>query len=373
VVAWQLSIAFTLGLPFAYLLAVLAVIAAIAWLRRGRPAIDRALLIATLCGALLFAAAGFALSRPYLRVADDHPAAKRSPAAVEAYSGPPWIFLVAPDENLIWGDATSALRDGLSSIPEKTLFPGLVILGLAISGLWAPVYPRWLRRGLGVGVVAISVVALGFRAGGGLLWPYRLVYESLPGWQAIRVPGRLVAFSSLGLALLAGAGAQRAAAWAGARRVIGWRTGALVAGILALAIVVEGRGLPFDPLDDVAQPKGPAVPPSVATVTAPQLHLPAARPTDNRRYILWSTDGFPKLVNGRSSFNPAFTLRLIERMRTFPSHRTVALLARLGVKSVVLHTDRVNGTPWDRTARRSVAGLPVTRSRRGDLVIYEIR
>ena len=168
------------------------------------------------------------------------------------------------------------------------------------------------------------------------------------------MPGRLVAFSSLGLALLAGAGAQRAAAWAGARRVIGWRTGALVAGILALAIVVEGRGLPFDPLDDVAQPKVPAAPPSVATVAAPQLHLPAERPTDNRRYILWSTDGFPKLVNGRSSFNPAFTLRLIERMRSFPGHRTVALLARLGVESVVLHTDRVKGTPWDRTARRSV-------------------
>jgi hypothetical protein len=373
VAAWQLSIGFTLGLPFAYLLAALAVIAGVAWLRRGRPGIDRGLLVATLCGALLFAAAGFALSRPYLRVADDHPAAKRSPAAVEAYSGPPWIFLVAPDENLVWGDATSALRDGLSSIPEKTLFPGLVILVLAISGLWAPAYPRRLRRGLGVGVVAVSVLALGFRAGGGLLWPYRLIYEALPGWQAIRVPGRLVAFSSLGLALLAGAGAQRAAGWAGAPRLMRWRGGAVVAGILALAIVVEGRGLPFDPLDDVAQPKVPPVPPSVATVQAPQLHLPAERATDNRRYILWSTDGFPRLVNGRSSFNPAFTLHLIERMRSFPSRRTVALLARLGVGSVVLHTNRVKGTPWAHAADRPVAGLPVTRARRGDLVIYEIR
>ena len=223
-----------------------------------------------------------------------------------------------------------------------------------------------------MGVIAISVLALGFRAGGGLLWPYRLVYEVLPGWHAIRVPGRLVVFSSLGLALLAGAGAQRAAARVGPRRLLGWRGGAVVAGILALAIVIEGRGLPLDPLDDVAQPKVPPVPPSVAMVAAPQLHLPAERATDNRRYILWSTDGFPKLVNGRSSFNPAFTLRLIERMRSFPSRRTVALLARLGVGSVVLHTNRVKGTPWDDAARRPVAGLPVTRSRRGDLVIYEI-
>ena len=84
---------------------------------------------------VLFAAVGFALSRPYLRVADDHPAARRTPATVEAYSGPPWIFLVAPDENLVWGGATAPLRDGLENIPEKTLFPGLVILVLAIAGL----------------------------------------------------------------------------------------------------------------------------------------------------------------------------------------------------------------------------------------------
>jgi len=373
VAAWQLSIGFTLGLPLSYLLAALGAIAVVVWLRRGRPRLDRGLVIATLCGALLFAAAGFGLSRPYLRVANDHPAARRTPAVVEAYSGPPWIFLVAPDENLVWGAATAPLRDELSSIPEKTLFPGLVILVLAIAGLAAPAYPRSLRRGLGVGVVAISVLALGFRAGGGLLWPYRLVYELLPGWQAIRVPGRLVTFSSLGLALLAGAGAQRATAWAGSRRLIVWRGGAVVATILALMVVVEGRGLPFDPFDNAAQPKMPAAPPSVASVPAPQLHLPAERATDNRRYILWSTDGFPKLVNGRSSFNPAFTQRLIERTRSFPSRRTVGLLARLGVGSVVLHTDRVAGTPWQSAARKRVTGLPVTRSRRGPLLVYEMR
>ena len=103
VAAWQLSIGFTLGLPFAYLLAALAAIGAIVWLRRGRPRLDRGLVLATVAGAVLFAAAGFALSRPYLRVADAHPAARRTPATVEAYSGPPWIFLVAPDENLDLG------------------------------------------------------------------------------------------------------------------------------------------------------------------------------------------------------------------------------------------------------------------------------
>ena len=98
---------------------------------------------------------------------------------------------------------------------------------------------------------------------------------------------------------------------------------------------------------------------------------PAA--TDNRRYLLWSTDGFPAIVNGRSSLNPAFTRRLIERVEPFPDRRTVAFLSRLGVNSVVLHANRVNGTPWEAAAHRPVAGLGVTRRDLGDLVVYEIR
>jgi hypothetical protein len=291
---------------------------------------------------------------------------------VEAYSGPPWVFLVAPEENLVWGGATAPLRDGLSNVPEKTLFPGLVIVALAIVGLVSPAFPRWLRRGLGIAVVVISMLALGFRAGGGLLWPYRLVYEVLPGWQAIRVPGRLVTFSSLGLALLAGAGSQRAIAATAAARARPWLAPALT-GVLVLAIAVEGRGLPFDPLDNRAQPAVPPAPPSMASVPAPQLHLPAERASDNRRYILWSTDALPKLVNGRSSLNPTFTQRLIEDAESFPDRRTVRLLARTGVRSVILHADRTEGTPWQGAARRPVATLPVTRTRRDGLVIYELR
>ena len=373
VATWQLSIGFTLGLPFAYLLAAGGAIAAIVWLRRGRPRLDRGLALTTVAGAVLFAAAGFALSRPYVRVADAHPGARRTAAEVEAFSGPPWIFLVAPDENMVWGKATSPLRGGLENIPEKTLFPGLVILALAIAGLSSSAYPRSLRRGLGVGVVAVSILALGFRAGGGWLWPYRVVYELLPGWQAIRVPGRLATLSSLGLALLAGAGAQRAMLGGAARRLSRWGGGTAIAAGCVLAIVVEGRGLPFDPFDNQAQPRVPPVPPSVASVPAPQLHLPAERAADNRRYLLWSTDGFPAIVNGRSSLNPAFTEHLIERMERFPNRPTVGLLSRLGVRSVILHTTRVHGTPWRGAARRPIAHLPLTRTRRHDLVVYEIR
>jgi hypothetical protein len=375
VATWQLLLGFTLGLPFAYLLMALGLIAAVVWWRHGRPRLDRGLTVATIAGAVLFVGTGIALSRPYVHVADAHPNARRTPADVEAFAAPPWAYLVAPDENLVWGDATGPLRDTLSNVPEETLFPGLAILILAIAGLGSTAFPRWLRVGLGVGVAVVAVLAMGFRGSGvwGYLWPYRWIYEALPGWQAIRVPGRLDTFTALGLALLAGAGLQRLMSSRPVRGAAAWRGGAAVAAIAVLLVLVEGRGLPFDPLDSQAQPKVPPVPPSTASVPDPQLHLPALRASDNRRYVLWSTDGYPKIVNGRSSLNPAFTAKLIRRERGFPNRAGVELLSELGVRSVVLHTDRVKGTPWQGAARRSVEGLPLTRSQLGDLVVYEIR
>jgi hypothetical protein len=287
-------------------------------------------------------------------------------------------FLVAPDENTVWAGATAGARAELLNVPEKTLFPGLVTLALAVAGLATPVFSRGLRIGLAAGVVAVSLLALGFRVEDGLLWPYRIAYEVLPGVEGIRVPGRLVTFSSLGLALLAGAGAEAA------RRALASRTGvdrgrrrawapAALAAAVVLALLVEGRGLPFDPGDDQAQPTVPPAPVSFAAIPAPQLHLPAERPEDNRRYLLWSTDGFPAMVNGRSSLDPTFTAELIADVRAFPDPASVERLRELGVRSVVLHSRRLAGTPWERAPRRPVAGLPLTRERRGELLVYEIR
>ena len=71
----------------------------------------------------------------------------------------------------------------------------------------------------GWGCWRFAVLSLGFRDDGwGWLFPYRWLYEVLPGWQGIRVPGRLNTLTSLGLALLAAAGAARARAGAAA----GW-------------------------------------------------------------------------------------------------------------------------------------------------------
>jgi hypothetical protein len=373
VAGWQLSLGFALGLPLAYLLACGVLAAAVVWLRRGRPPLDRRLLAGGIAGLVAFVAIAGLIARPYFEVAEENPEAKRSPSTVAAFSGPLEVFLTAPDENLVWGEATSSIRDGLDNIPEKTLFPGLLILGLAIAGLWSASLDRRLRIGLGVAVVAFSVLALGFREGwAAFLWPYRWLYEVLPGWEALRTPGRLVTFSSLALALLAAAGTEAAMRALGRR---GLRTRALAAAgaVLALLIVVEGRGLPFDPLDDQDQPAVPYAPAATADVPAPQLHLPAQTAEDNRRYLLWSTDGFPKMVNGRASTNPDLIENLIDEMDGFPDALTVERLEEFGVRSVILHTDRAAGSPQAFAAAASIEGLPLARRELpGGLIVYEL-
>jgi hypothetical protein len=365
-------------LPLGHLIAVLGLIAAIYWLRAGRPPLERRMVAATAIGALVFAGTVALISPPYLRVADEHRQAHRTPQLVDEFSGPVGVFLLAPEENMIWGDATEPVREEVKrNVPEKTLFPGLAIVVLAIVGLGSSTFSRPLRVGLGLGVLGISVLALGFSEREGLLWPYRVLYELNPLWEAIRVPGRLLVFSSLGLALLAGAGTQtlsRAAAsrLSRTRPALGNATAPAIAALLAAVIVVEGRGLPFDPFDDQAQPAVPLPPAGYVDAPAPQLHLPGERAVDNRRYLLWSTDGFPSIVNGRSSLRPEFTGRLTGEMRAFPDRRTVRLLRRLGVRTVVIHVNRVAGTAWQEAAARSISGLGLERERRGAVVVYEI-
>jgi hypothetical protein len=410
IAAWQVSLGFALGLPLAYLLAGGTAAALVVWLLRGRPPLgrrdrttdmsvlatgasgaivverqysSRRLIIAGIVGALAFVAVAALIARPYLRVADENPEAKRPPSTVEAFSGPAAVFLTAPDENLIWGDVTAEIRDDLENVPEKTLFPGLLIVGLTLVGLGSSSLDRRLRIGLGVGVVAVSVLALGFQEDDGLLWPYRVVYEVLPGWEAIRTPGRLVTFSSLALALLAAAGAESLfrglRGWLAARdRDVGPRGASLATGLLAAilvsAVVIEGRGAPFDPADHQDQPVVPDPPANTANLPAPQLHLPAQLADDNRRYLLWSADGFPDMVNGRASTIPNLTEDTIDAMDTFPDPQSVALLLQLGVRSVILHTERAPGTPQANAATTSIAGLPLVRRRlSGGLVVYLVR
>jgi hypothetical protein len=365
VAAWQLSLGFSLGLPLVYLLALLALIAAVIWWRAGKPAPTRRVVIATLAGGALLAVVSFVLSRPYLRVLDSYPESERSANLISYYSPPLRAFLAAPETNLIWGSVTAPVRAGIDAVAEKTLFPGLAILLLALVGLGWRGYPKALRIGLGLGALATAILSLGFAAEGIGSWlPYRWLFEVLPGWQGIRVPGRLQTITSLLLALLAAGGAARIAAaladrsknelWAGAS-----------AALLTLLVLIEGSGLVYP------HPRVPAAPASLAGLRQPLLQLPAEAP-DNRRYLLWSTDGFPKMLNGRTGFQPRYFAATLSAADGLSTVQSLENLRSRGVATIVINEQLPGGRKLAAAAQRLLPVSGVASERRGALLILRL-
>lgn len=363
VATWQFSLGFSLGLPLAYLLGAGTLAVLVAWWRRGHPRPPRGVLLATAAGMLCFAIAAALLARPYLRVLDAHPEARRSAVTVAIYSPPPRAFAAASGDSRAWSAATRPVRDSLNVVPEKTLFPGLAILVLAFAGWRFGLFERRLRSGLALATLAVAILSLGFQLGAGSwLFPYRWLYELLPGWQGIRVPARLHTFTTLLLALLAAAGAQ--ALYARARER--WRAGAAAAVpvLLVAAILAEGWGF-------ADHPHVPPAPAGFSRAPQPALHLPLD-PPGNRRYVLWSTDGFPKLVNGRAGFYPREFRALQRATARFPDARSTAFLRRLGVRSVTVHLDRARALAR-RASAGSLRGLNLERHPRGRVVLFLLR
>jgi hypothetical protein len=359
VAAWQLALGFTLGLMLAYLLAALAIVVLLRW-RRHRP--PRSVLAASGAGAVAFLCVGLLLAMPYRTVKEDHPESERTAETVAAFSGGPEMFLAAPDQSTVWGSATASVRDGLDFVPEQTLFPGVLVVLLAGVGVsrWSPL-PKRLRIGLGAGVLGLAVLSLGFQTPAhGVPYPYRALYELAPGWDAVRTPGRLNTLTSLALALLAAAGAHAIANRPSLRARGGRGAGQFVAVGLAAVVLLEGAGFPA-PHPTVAKP-----PPGLAEATPPRVHLPMYE-YESRRFLVWSADGFPEIVNGRGSFKPSSFDALERRMASFPDPRVVEELERMGVRTVVLHPDIVDGTAWE-----GWRDWPLRGTATGGVVLYRL-
>jgi hypothetical protein len=361
VAAWQLSLGFTYGLPLALLVAILAAGVAVSRAIRGRPRLGPGVAAAALLGAALFGGWAWVQSRPYLRVVARHPEAIRSFEAVRFFSPTPRSLLAADPRNFIWGGLTARFRTGAPGDNEKWLFPGAATVVLAAVGLLAGRVPVRLRAALGAGAAAVTVLALGASVGG-RRGPYGIAYDLLPGWRAFRTPGRLFAFATLALALLAAVGAARLLPQGTSRRAR--RLGACGLALTMGLIVLEGSG-------QVPQPAVPMPPAGLERAAEPRYHLPSS-PFVDHVYLFWSVEGFPRLVNGYGGFEPASLERIRRLTERFPDRTSVEALRRIGVRTVVVHLDLVPGTPWADVAERSVAGLPLTVERAGSLLLFHI-
>ncbi|HTA14745.1 MAG TPA: hypothetical protein VK781_07800, partial [Solirubrobacteraceae bacterium] len=379
VAAWQVSLGFTLGLQLAYLLTVIAVIAVVWWLRAGRPALPRRLVAVSCIGIALCGLITVYEARPYLKVAAEYPTAKRTLKEVKNYSSGPWAFLSASSENRVWGGLTAGARAHVHSKNEDVYFPGALIAVLALIGLVSSIYTRRLRIGLVCGVVVCSVLALGLGLTGAG-YPYRLLYNYAPGWDGVRVPGRVFTLATLFLAMLAAAGgwrlAELARAWgAGLGPRGGARMVAVVGAVLVIGLVGEGAGHLGHPV--VPQPASAEI-----GLPGPVMDLPTDGAAD-RLWQYFSTNGFYKIPVGNSTFDMPLVDDLRGGMSGFPDRASVEKLRYYGVKTVVLHTvmptlpgiklPEIPEPPdLQAAALKPIAGLGITRRRVGSLVIYEI-
>ncbi|MEV5821775.1 hypothetical protein AB0L22_21670 [Micromonospora haikouensis] len=372
VAAWQLSLGFGIGLPFAYVLAVVTLVATVTWFVRRRSVrrpFGVRLLVADVVGALLFAGVGALLAVPYFKVAELHPNAARTLDDVGIYSPPLAGFFTAPAESRVWGTLHEGARAGLPwNSPEMTLLPGFVLYALAAGGLFFSVWRLRHRLLLLAGVVVTAILAMGTRFFGGT-FTYGLLFEYLPGWNGLRTPGRMMLWTTLLLGLLA-AGAVSAFAirvreWA-AERVPPWPGPWLrLATVLPLLLVIA-EGLNVTP-----HPVVPVQPAAMRSVDGPLLVLPSDQGPD-QLVMLWSTSRFQDVVNGGSGFTPQRQIEIQKATETFPDQASVTYLRALGVRNVVVLRDQIAGTPWATTIDAPVDALGITREQVDNAVVFRL-
>ena len=357
VAAWQLSLGFGIGVPFAYALGLVCVAACAGWLWR-RPRLPLRLLLADAAGLAVFAAVAGFMAHPYLRVVQQFPYVRRSWQDVAVASPPLRGFFTSPGLSVVWGAAHADARAALGYRGEVSLLPGFALYALAAVGLVLSIWTLRQRLLLAGGAAASVLLGMGTEGPAGGRYTYGLLYRALPGFDAIRTPGRLVVWTTLLLAVLA-AGATAAIARRGRHKAVRG-----LAVLLPLLVLAEG-------LNRTPHPVVPPPPAALATAPAPLLVLPTGATADGVA-MLWATDRFPLMVNGSAAFTPARQAAIRQAARRFPDADSVAVLRAIGVRSVVVSRGGVAGTPYEPALRARIDGLPVGRRDTPDAVVYTL-
>jgi hypothetical protein len=364
VAAWQITIGFGIGIVFGYVLAGAVLVGVVAWLLRRWRLPRRAVVLDLVGGVVLLAVTAF-MMYPYLRVLQIYPRVERTVGDLKTFSPPLRGFFVAPPESLLWGTLHTTVRESLLFPPEMALLPGFTLFGLALAGLFVSAWSARARVLLAAGVVVTFICALGTNGPFNGWLGYVALYH-LPGFNALRTPGRLISWTTLLLGILA-AGAltelARRGAEARGNRVPGRPEALLrIAALIPLALVLaEG-------VNKMPHPMVPSPPAGFAHLRGPLLVLPDDANADEL-YMLWSTAGFPAMVNGLSGYGPPRQAELRAAGKRFPDPASVDELRAAGVRTVVILRNQVND-PMQPAANVDYLGM--TREERGDMVIYTL-
>jgi hypothetical protein len=182
----------------------------------------------------------------------------------------------------------------------------------------------------------------------------------LPGFNLIRVPSRFMVLAVLGLAMLAGIGFDRIAAW-----LVRWRSRhaedrrghavavPVLAVVLGALLVAEFAAMPFGTTPYTVDP--PAIDRWLATRPGSFAiaEVPLPNPADfgawerrESQFMLHSTAHWQKTVHGYSGFRTPLHEELFATLATFPSEASIRSLTDLSVTYVVVHTDLYWPEEW---------------------------
>ncbi|HEX5506010.1 MAG TPA: hypothetical protein VFW96_25560 [Thermomicrobiales bacterium] len=333
----------------------------------------------------------------------------RGLAENELYSATLSSYLAAP-AYLLGGRVAGALRAALGVRDWSVwLYPGLGAALVALLGLVRPRQarpdgpggdePGWPVHDLYPFMVGLALVGAALTLGPVLYptvirldpltraMPYRLLFNVVPGFDAMRAPERFGNVVLLGLAGAVSFGVagvlERLGGWGrrarrrSLRARLAWLPRALVALLLLAAV---GAEYAHAPLHLRTVPPTPAVdtwlaaqPPGVT------IELPLGAPSYalNREQLrqYYSTANWQPRINGSSDITPLADDALRLDLTRFPDPRTLGILQGLGVRYVVVH--RAEYAPYEQdwlTARLNL--YPTTlrlRARFGDDYAYELQ
>jgi hypothetical protein len=310
--------------------------------------IARRLVLAALIGAAIVAPVGWV----YWRLQRDAGfgrslyEASRNAATVRSY-------LQVPAENVVYG-RTQLLPSGML---EQALFPGLVVIALAVVGTVRG------RRGDARPLVTamLAVGALGFVLSlgpDGFRGLYALFQRYLFGFQAIRAPARFAVLVMFALTTLAALGLRELTRNKPNR--VTW------AGAVVLLAAFEWLNVPM-PLA-AAPPLQTAVGEWLGREPGPGavVYLPLPLDVASTPAMVQSLEHRRPLINGYSGQRPEFYNALADSLATFPSDESLLALNETGARFVVtpdVVAPPAPDLPWPLVERARLAGG----------VIYELR
>ncbi|MGH9164160.1 MAG: hypothetical protein ACRDZW_01430, partial [Acidimicrobiales bacterium] len=321
---------------------------------------------------------------PYLRLRQVHPNFSHPVEEVRYFSATPGSYLLPFNDGPVFGSMYRSWREPYrrDGWAEEQLFPGLWLIAATAAGVAVVARRRRGRHAMGRrlapalglgGALAITglVLSMGPRWGGrehGFHLPFALA-AGINGF--IRVPARLGLLVPLGMAVCGGV------ALAACRPR--WRPWLVAASVVLLLAEVAPPSLPTLTVPPITSAhRAVAGRPGVVLALPTAEFDPAGylKPETLAResiHLFLSTANFAPLVNGYGAYQSPAYYRLARAVADLPSGRAFAALGRRGVRTVVVQTDLVAGTPWSAIVARMATwpGVQAVALDRG-VVVYDI-